>query len=523
MKNQAAILTLSAFLLLGLGSAASGDFTGDNTTDSFNIESGSILQDISVNEFGVNLDNVESRYLDNQTQSRSFNISYQGNVSQLLDSPNTVTLFNNESSSFPLVANVPRSQDFGQYNGTLSLTGLENGNFTDSVNVSLNVVDDISPEFNEVSIGSVQATQTVEWNVVTTDNLNTSRVNGTVLREVERTQGNETEVVNETVDSFEFKEDSVDEWSYSFSNTDSNGTYYARVQAFDESNNSVERTESFEVTRLNSVSLNSNNFVFDTIRPKEDTERVLLNNSVDGTEFMVSLDSLSYDGNESVEIGLVPPGGESPEIVGVGEERSFSSEGVYRVVLLHSGNDEIKGTHRVNGRLVVSKPSVHVRPLSEDVSFSGTVKNLDKPPEICQRVKEFDSCIAYSLDQSRSLFEGEYGIQDENSSDYAYLLGRIPTESVEGSSEWGDEASLTFGQYNKTIERNNELDKRVESLESSKSTWRLAFFVSIFLFPGIGGLLFVWYLKIGQYVSFAQSKRKIIEKASVVKPDEGLN
>lgn len=523
MRYKVVISMFSALMLVGLASAASGDFTNDNSTDSFNIESGSIQQDISVNEFGVKLDDVNSKYVDNQTQSRSFNISYSGNVSELLDSPNTVTLFNNESSSFPLVANVPRNQEFGRYKGNLSLTGLENSNFSESINVSLSVVDDISPEFNSVDVGSVMASQSVDWSVVTSDNLGTSKVNGTVFREVEQQKNNSTVIVNETVEEFQFENTSQETWSYTFSNTDANGTYYTRIKAFDESNNSVETVKSFSVNRLSSVSLDSNNFVFDTIRPKEKTSRALLNNSVEGTEFTVTLESLGFDGNESVSIGVVPPSGESPEIIDQGESRSFSDTGVYEVVLLHSGNDELEGTHRVTGRLSVGKPSIHERPLSEEISFSGTVKNLDKPPELCQRVKEFDSCIAYSLDQSRSMFEERYGVQDENSSDYAFLLGRIPTESVEGSSEWGDEASLTFGQYNKTIERNEEQAVTIEDLRESKNDWRTALLVSIFLFPGLGGLLFVWYLKIGQYVSFAQSKRKIIEKASVVKPEEGLN
>ena len=150
--NKALLLLTATFLSVGLGGAVSGDFTGDNSTDSFNIENSPVSQEISVNEFGVDLAEIAATYVDNVTQSRSFNVTYSGNVSQLLDSPNTVTLFNNESSGFPLVANVPRTQGFGRYNGSVSLTGLENSNFTDSLNVTLNVVDDISPEFVEKDV-----------------------------------------------------------------------------------------------------------------------------------------------------------------------------------------------------------------------------------------------------------------------------------------------------------------------------------------------------------------------------------
>jgi len=519
--NKKLLLGLALVSLIGAVSAASGDWTADNSTDSFNIESGDIDASLSVNEFGSTIENVSSIYVDNNTQSRSFNVTVNGNVSQLLDYPSTVTNFNNESSSFPLVGNVPADQQFGNYTGNLSMVGLDNSNFSESVNVSVSVVDDIRPEFTDVSIGSVMSTESVGWSVSTSDNLNTTQIKGNVVREYNNSNST---LVNESVKSFNFtREGQSSEWSYTFGDTDVIGDYYLELTGFDESGNNVTRTESFEVNGLDSISVSESNFVFDTFRPKETSGFDLVNSSIEGKEFTIGLGNLSYGGNESVKFGVVPPGGESPEVFSVGEVKTYSKAGVYEVVLIHSGNDELEGTHRVTGDLTVDKPGQHVEPKTVDVSFSGTVKNLDKPPELCQRVKEFDSCIAYSLDQSRSMFESEYGVQDENSSDYAYLLGRIPTKSVEGSSEWGDEASLTFGQYNKTIERNEEQAITIHDLRESKNDWRTAFLVSIFLFPGLGGLLFVWYLKIGQYVSFAQSRKKIIEKAEVVLPDEGLN
>ena len=361
--------------------------------------------------------------------------------------------------------------------------------------------------------------------MLTSDNLNTTRVNGSVVREFEEMQGNQSVLVNETVGSFDFERVSpgVEEWTYSFSDTDTIGQYYLRVDAFDESNNSASFTESFKVEGLESVNVLESNFVFDTIRPKGETGIDLVNNSVGGTEFSVSLGDLSYDGNESVRVGLVPPSGESPEFFEINESKSFSEAGVYEVVLVHSGNDELKGTHRVTGELSVSKPGNHVRPRSVEVSFSGTVKNLDKPPETCERIAEFDSCIAYSLDQSRSLFDERFGIQGGNKTDYAYLIGRIPTSDVEGSDEWGDASSLTFGQYNKTEEEKERLQNRVESLESTNGLlWNLLIFVPLTLI-GVGGGLGYWYYSIGQYVSIARSREKFLEKVDVMNPEEGLN
>lgn len=521
MNRKSLLLGLALASFLGFASGVSGDFTGDNTTDSFSIESSDINANLSVNEFGTTIENVSSIYVDNVTQSRSFNVSVEGNVSELLDFPGTVTLFNNQSSSFPLVGNVPVDQPFGGYKGNLSLTGLDNNNFSESVNVSISVVDDISPEFTDVNIGSVMSTESVDWSVVTNDNLNTTLVKGNVVREYNNSNST---LVNESVKKFNFtREGKVEEWSYTFKDTDTIGDYYLELTAVDESGNKASRVESFQVNGLNSISVSETNFVFDTFRPKQSSGFDLVNSSIEGKEFRLSLGNLSYGGNESLRFGVIPPGGESPEVFTVGEVKTYSEAGVYEAVLIHSGNDELEGTHRVTGDLNLVKPSQHVEPRNVEISFSGTVKNLDKPPETCQRVKEFDSCIAYSLDQSRSMFDAEYGIGDTNSTDYAYLIGRIPTSDVEGSDAWGDEASLTLGEYNETSVRNVELSERVESLEGENSVLWNAVIVMPVLFVGVGGGLFVWYLKIGQYVSFAQSRRKIIEKAEVVLPDEGLN
>lgn len=501
MKNKKTVILLLVFLLLGLAAAANNTNTSNS---SFVIENSDIESNVSVNQFGQNIGNITSKYWDNSTQSRTFNVQVNGNVSQILDSPSVFTLFQNQSSSFPLVANVPKDQRFGHYNGSLVMESQGNSSFRDSVNVSVNVFDDVKPSFTSTSVSSVQSTESVDWSVSVEDNLNVSSVGGKVLFETTEVQGNNTVQVNKTVDSFEFNRDSGSEWSYTFSDTDKIGQYFLELNASDESGNTVNRTEIFEVEGLDSITVLDDNFVFDTIQAKDQANYELVSSSIEGKEFTVTLENLSYGGNETVRIGVLPPNGDSPEILDQGETRSFSEEGGYELVLIHSGNDELKGTHRVTGELFVSKPENHVEPVNSTVVFSGTVKNLDKPPEKCERVKEFDSCIAYSLDQAQSMFDEEYNISDEESRDYAYLIGRIPTTSVEGSEEWGRQTSLTFGEYNKTIKENKELETEVN--RKIEPYWKnLAILILVISGISLGFIYFI-------YPTFEFDRKKFREK-----------
>lgn len=512
MKGKMLFFGISIFLLTGL--VAAGNHTG------FNISSESVDVNVSVNQFGENVANISSKYYDNSSSSRNFDVNVSGNVSQIVDSPGSYTLFDNESSSFPVVANVPSDQQFGSYTGNLTMTGSSNSSFSDSVNLSVSVFDDIPPEFTDLNIDSVEATNTVDWMVRVEDNLNVSSVSGQVLRQ-EFVNGSASG--NETVESFDFQRGSGSDWNHSFDQTDVIGQYFVEITAKDESNNSVSRTDGFEVTGLDSISVLSENFVFDTVQVKDEASFDFVRNRQEGKKFSIGLRNLSYGGNESVRLGVLPPNGESPEFLSVGDSRSYSDSGVYDLVLVHSGNDEVEGTHRVTGEIRVEKPGHHVSPVNVTSVFSGTVKNLDKPSSTCERVGEFDSCVAYSLDSAQSLFNEEYNISDSGDRSFAYLIGRVPTSDVEGSSEWGDELSLTFGEYNETLSENKRLSGRIEELESSNGFKAALLLWVPVLLTGFFGVLFVYYLRVGRYISYAQSRHKIIEKASVKNPEEGLN
>jgi hypothetical protein len=509
-------------LMIGSVSAASGNWTNDNSTDTLTVTPENVSAKISVNQFGEELENFDLKYFDNaSTGSRTFDLNASGNVSEIIDFPQTVTLFQNQSSSFPLIGNVESSQRFGEYNGSLNVVGTGNSRFKENASLQINVFDNIEPSIDEVSIGDVMSTENVSWSVEASDNLNVSSVSGEVLRETTVSEDNETVRVNETVKSFSF-EKKGGLYDYTFGDTGSMGQYYVNVSVNDTSGNKVSSVYPFKVNGLDSISVLSENFVFDTIRPKESTGFELVNSSIEGKELSFELKSLSYGGNESVSIGVRPPGAGSAEVLDVNSSRGYSEAGVYELVLVHSGNDELEGTHRVSGEVKVRRPSQHVGSSVVSSVFSGTVKNLDKPEETCQRFAEFNGCIGYSLDGVRSLFDGEFGINDSGTQDFVYMIGRIPTSDVEGSSEWGSETSLTLGEYNESEQTIRDQEARIEVLEGSRELWKNSFLFLFVVAPVMGGGLFIWYMKIGRYMSFGISGRKRIEKSKVKNPEEGL-
>lgn len=518
MKQLKILYTAALLAFITTGFAATGNYTGsDNYTDTFKVQPGENTATVNVNNFGETIANITSIYKDNQSSSRNFNVKINGNVSSIVDTPESITLFENQSSGFPVVANVPLTQRFGSYKGNVTLTGQNNSNFTQSVNLTVDVVDNVDPEFTNVDIGSVQATQSVNWSVGVDDNLNVSNVSAGVVREVEADNGNKTILVNQSFkDSIDFTEVSQGSYRYSFTDTDEIGTYFLNVSVVDSSGNSVSRVERFSVDGLDSVTVLDSRPVFDTIRPKSRTSLELIENKVGGTRFSVVLDDFRYGGNESVRLGLRRVDTEgSPTFVEVNESAVFSDTGVYEVVVLHQGSGEIKGTHSFTGSFRVLKPGQHVSPVNESVEFSGVVKNVDKPPEVCERIAEFDACIGYGLDQSRALFEGRFGGIENGSRSYAYLIGRIPTSDVENSDSWGEESSLTFGQYNKTLNENKDLKSDLRDWKS-KAGFRAAVLLWMpVLVLGVGGGSLLWWIKIGRYISLARGREKLIEKADI--------
>ena len=528
MKNKYLVFSLSIFLLTGLATAASNQNVSVNESVTF--ENGDVQTSVGVGHGNEKVVDKIFAWSINKTVNGSsvsvepadFSLVIDGNASDILRVNDYPNLPSNSSANISVFGDgIGSSQPYGWYNGTLNVSKKGNGFVNDSISVSVRVDDEVKPEFNNVDFGDLMATNSRDLVIDVTDNLNVSFVEATFLRQevVNQTTGLKE---NTSVSSKNLTRSSDGSFKGVFTESGEIGSYWLKLTAGDESGNQQVFVESFNVNGLDSTTVLSDNFVFDTFQVKDESSFKFVENSQD-KPFSITLNNLSYGGNESVNLGVLPPGADSPEVFDSGESRNYSDEGVYKLVLIHSGSDEVKGTHRVTGEVFVEKPGHHVAPVNVSASFSGTVKNLDKPSSTCERVKEFDGCVGYGLDQVRKLFDEEYNLSDDEDKSFAYLIGRIPTSDVEGSDKWGDELSLTFGEYNETVQQNTELKNRVDSLESSNGFKAALLLWLPFLLVGLGGGLFVYYLRVGQYIAFAQSKQKIIEKASVKEPKEGLN
>ena len=478
------------------------NFTQEKIVKDLNVGSSSSLN-ISINNSG--------------NESFSVNINNSGNASNFIYSvQNPVKTIPGENVSVLNQLVVNRDDSFGNYTGWLNGS---TSNFSDAIRLKFNVYDNIDPEIQDLTVEDVMATEETNFSVKAYDNLNVSSVEADIYREVNNS--NKT-VVEDAVFKQNVEGDGKP-YVYSFQDTSVIGSYYINVSVTDSSNNTVSKVQSFNVEGLDSIRVLDDNFVFETIRTKDDTSFKLVNSSKDGKEIVFKLESLSYGGNESVEIGVIPPEGSTAETLSVNGSRSYSESGVYRLGLSHIGDNESKGVHNFKGEVLVDKPSQHLKPENVSVSFSGDVKNLDKPAETCMRVGDFNGCIAYSLDRSTSLFEESVDGVESGSKNFAYLIGRIPTSQVEGSDSWGEQSSLTLGEFNDTKQKLESSREKIEDLEGSNGFLKLLVVVIPVSLIVLGTILFVWWLRIGRFVSFAQSKQKIIEKASVKEPEEGLN
>lgn len=506
MKRFTGLSTI-LILVMVMAMTASVSAQQNNTSNSSVENNWSFTQDSINRSFSVGTtDSLDLGLVADGNESEEVEIGAEGNITDFMYSiESPVNTIPGQEVRVLNQVSVDRSQSFGFFNGSIKGVG---GNETESVNVSFKIVDDIDPVIDSVSLPDLMSLTNSSFTVEARDNLNISSVEADIVKQVEIQQNNTTELVNQS-----FKEEVVfekmgqDRFEYVFGDSDEIGQYYANVSVTDTSNNTVYRVEGFAVNGLDSISVDSTNFVFDTIRPKESTRESFVVSDIGGKEFTVSLKSLGYGGNETVKVGVVPPEGDSPEIVDVGESRSYTEEGVYGVELIHSGSDEVKGTHSVTGEITVVKPGQHVQPRNVSISFSGTVKNVDKPPESCLKVAEFDACIGYSFDSVKKNFEEEYGVIGSENESFAYKVSRVPISQVEGSSEWKQSTGFTMGEYNQSLTEAVEEKRQAEKVADSMTLQRNL--------AGVSALVFIFITLANGYGKGTMETEKKIRESNI--------
>lgn len=295
--------------------------------------------------------------------------------------------------------------------------------------------------------------------MVVDENLEVDSVTAEIVRTVEEEQGNETVEVNETVGTYTFeKQESTVLWTHELEDISVIAAYYARIKVNDTAGNSVNRTIGFDVDGLDAVQILRQDFEFDKINEQGETQTVILENTV-ASPFNLSLNSLNYEGNSTLQVGVVPPEGDQPRYFQDNDDRlKFEQSGEYELVVNSYEEEPWQSLYEYDGHIEVETPEQHY-PV-EDIFFGGTVDSFGYPEAgpFFEGSSEFEGYIGYSFDAVKQGFEEEYGsLENTTSADYAYKISRLPVDACRGNSDWGQYSTLTMGVYQDTIDENSRL------------------------------------------------------------------
>jgi hypothetical protein len=265
---------------------------------------------------------------------RSISTNLTGNISTFLSVPDQLTVFRQNPQNLTVSYNILNDQRFGQYNGTLTLTG---GNQTHTVSLDTRLVDEINPEIDLTDVNDIPATKPGNFKVKTSDNLAVANVTGTVYRR---------HTVNGTVErqeftTFEFGDEGNGVYEYEFENTEIIGDYELVITAVDTSGNTVNTSERFDITWLNGVHLLDSNFgVGHVIHGETAAHKFLKINQ--STPVEVTLHSITPGkASSKVDIGLQKHGETAARYFQhTGDTQEIDDVGEYDVVV-RAGNSNV--------------------------------------------------------------------------------------------------------------------------------------------------------------------------------------
>jgi len=183
---------------------------------------------------------------------------------------------------------------------------------------------------------------------------------------------------------------------------------------------------------------------------------VVIENDVE-SPFNLSIDSLTYEGNTSLKIGIIPPDASQPRFFD-GGKLSFSETGEYALVVKSVEEEPEQGLFEYTGSLRIKVPPQHYE--LEKVFFGGKIDSFGypEPKQIYEGSSEFEGYIGYSFESVEDEFEDLYGSLDSDQGvDYAYKISRIPVDACRGNEDWGSCSTLTMGEYQDTQESNDRL------------------------------------------------------------------
>lgn len=383
----------------------SGEVTytaGNNTTtrknqvkvpevSNWSLSTASLNRTISVGSSGE-LTNLTVALRGNTPIQISANLT--GGLAQYLETNPVFTVYPGLQKNIVVGFQVPKTTDFGGYEGRMVFT--DGSGTNQSVNISAKLEDRIDPSIDDTSFPNLMATRSQRFEVVADDNLNISSVSAEIVRAVEVKKDNQTVRMNETVGSYRFKhKKNTDSWALDFTDTEVIAPYYVNLTVNDTAGNTVYRAEKFQVKGLDSIEVLQSNFEFESVYPSDTaskqskaTEKFL---QIDKeTPVSIKLERFSHaDQNSSITVGVLKPGEEVATKIQAGESAQSSKSGQYKLVVQ---SDEIES---YSGRLNITLPEQHVGSRYRLIEFEGLINDPKYVPEQKHSLGVFESQLSY--------------------------------------------------------------------------------------------------------------------------------
>jgi len=293
--------------------------------NNWTVTPGDVSNNVSSSTQGV-YEEFQLQQLANQ-QSETVETRLYGNLSRFLSIAPEVQFFRSNPSNVSLTYDVPSDQEKGFYNGTLEF--VPENNVSRNVSLRSEFVDDLAPDITSANVEDVASTKSTTFEVIVQENLNLSKIQATIYREVDKNNTTSFEKFTE----FDFEEDTSGLYTYTFEDTEETGQYRLDIYAEDTSGNNASRAERFEVTKLDALQVLDENIGFGfVIRGEEKSKQFIrLNQSTPVT--------VKYEGvtprNASVDIGIKKTGEPAAKYFtgGVGDTQEIEKPGNYSVVI----------------------------------------------------------------------------------------------------------------------------------------------------------------------------------------------
>ncbi|MHA1586756.1 MAG: COG1470 family protein [Candidatus Heimdallarchaeota archaeon] len=403
---------------------------------------------VSSSDFITTLDSGLNGILGNITIKNTgnvnqlFSIYLNGTISELIKTTEQVLVYKGNSETFSITYSIPKDQELKQYGGELIVVSDQNST-NQSINLSMNIRDVISPQIISANFSDVMSTLTNTLQVEAIDNVAIANVTAEIYYYKE--EGNET--VRHTLKNITFdKVIDRDRWDYDFNETETIRYYYIDVYVRDTTNNLNLTTRQFHVTALKS--LNHETVIkFPAVKYGDFTSIVGFNIKYE-TPVKVSIGSLEY--NYTWEFAIERPDGKKRYFEKGDNAKTFSDVGNYTLMLKGEKEGEFYGT--ILFEVIDTHEPVDL------LEFSGQFMNCTIPKEFIDR-NFYGGTLELELQD---------GATCGNNSFYRYII-QYPIDSyVEGEHKYivssKGEAEKEQNYAKEIGRKNSAISKRTASL-----------------------------------------------------------